>query len=406
VKAGWEQKSLTELASFSNGLWKGKKGPLTPAIVLRSTNFRAHGQVSYENVAELEVEEKQLANRQLHPLDIVLERSGGGPNQPVGRVILFDRTDGVYSFSNFTSAIRVTDQSRVDPRYLHQVLNWWHASGVTEKLQSRSTGIRNLDFKSYKALTVPLPPLEEQQRIVAILDDAFEGLARAKANAEANLASAKELFAQRSALYLFDDGREPEHRRLGSIVNRLTNGYVGPTRDIYLPEGVPYLLARHVRDNVLTFDGKTYVSDEFNEKNRKSKLARGDVLLVQSGHIGHCAEVPEEHEGHNCHAMIVLSPKSEILTGAYLSEVFNTPVFQEKFQSIRTGSTVPHLTCKMVKELMIPVCPLERQGHAVEAIRHARLELAQLTKNYKDAIVSLDQLRQSLLAKGFAGDLT
>ena len=60
----------------------------------------------------------------------------------------------------------------------------------------------------------------------------------------------------------------------------------------------------------------------------------------------------------------------------------------------------------MVKELMIPVCPLERQGHAVEAIRHARLELAQLTKNYKDAIVSLDQLRQSLLAKGFAGDLT
>ena len=54
--------------------------------------------------------------------------------------------------------------------------------------------------------------------------------------------------------------------RLGPIVDRLTNGFVGPTRDIYRDEGVPYLLARHVRDNTLAFDGRTYVDGAFNEK--------------------------------------------------------------------------------------------------------------------------------------------
>lgn len=77
------------------------------------------------------------------------------------------------------------------------------------------------------------------------------------------------------------------------------NGYVGPTRTIYQESGVPYLLARHVKNNRLVFDGKTFSSDEFNRRNKKSMLKAGDVLLVQSGHIGHSAVVTDDHEGHN-----------------------------------------------------------------------------------------------------------
>jgi type I restriction enzyme S subunit len=194
--------------------------------------------------------------------------------------------------------------------------------------------------------------------------------------------------------------------RLGSIVDRLTNGFVGPTRDIYREQGVPYLLARHVRNNSLVFDGRTYVDAAFNEKNRKSKLKVGDVLLVQSGHIGHSAVVPAEHEGHNCHAMIVISAKPDILTGEYLSAVFNTARFRAKFQEIRTGSTVPHLTCGMVKELMIPVPRFERQSEVCAVLSSAKMEIDDLADAYSKRIHKLDTLRQSLLQKAFSGELT
>ena len=194
LKDSWQARSLETIATFSNGLWKGKKGPFRRVKVLRNTNFRPHGIISFEDVAEIDVESRQFQKRQLRRGDIILERSGGGPKQPVGRVVLFELEDDNYSFSNFTSVIRVIDQSRLDPRYLHQVLNWWYTAGRTERIQSRSTGIRNLDFNAYKQLLVPLPPLEEQRRIVAILDKVIEDLDRAHVYVEANLRDTKELF--------------------------------------------------------------------------------------------------------------------------------------------------------------------------------------------------------------------
>ena len=178
-------------------------------------------------------------------------------------------------------------------------------------------------------------------------------------------------------------------RRLGDLVERLTNGFVGPTRDIYVEKGVPYLLARHVRDGQLSFDGLTFVSAAFNEAHKKSKLKRGDVLVVQSGHIGHTALVGVAHEGHNCHAMIVVTPKPEILDGRFLSYYFNSPNVREWIEAIRSGSTVPHLTCTAVRELSVPTPPLAEQhriagtlGDALEGVSVAK---ANVEKNLQNA---------------------
>lgn len=105
----WASKPLGSICAFSNGLWTGKKPPFVEAVVLRNTNFRPHGRIDVSNVALLDVEVKLLARRCLEPGDIIIEKSGGGPKQAVGRVAYFDRFDGVYSFSNFTSAARVHD---------------------------------------------------------------------------------------------------------------------------------------------------------------------------------------------------------------------------------------------------------------------------------------------------------
>jgi len=294
---------------------------------------------------------------------------------------------------------------RIAPRFLAYFLR--AVEPVLLRSVTKGATVHRLSTDTLKTLPIPLPPMDEQKRIVAVLDQAFAALDRARTNAEANLADAEELFggAVDAVIHRLANGRE-KSLRLGSIVTRLTNGYVGPTRDIYIDDGVPYLLARHVRDNHLQFDGKTFVSDEFNEKHKKSKLKVDDVLLVQSGHIGHSAVVPPDHDGHNCHAMIVLTTIKETLSGEYLSAVFNTPGMQKRFQDIRTGSTVPHLTCKMVKELMISVPPLAVQGEVLSEIRRLRLHSAKLKNRYESEISDLTDLRQSILQKAFAGELT
>ena len=266
---------------------------------------------------------------------------------------------------------------------------------------------------SYPAVTdgdvrsqqIPVPPLSEQCRIVSILDEAFDGIATAKANAEKNLQNAHALFESRLQLVFARTGDGWVERRLGDVVNRLTNGYVGPTRDIYRESGVPYLLARHVKNNRLKFDGRTFVSDEFNLRNKKSMLKAGDVLLVQSGHIGHSAVVTEEHEGHNCHAMIVITPVRGVLTGTFLSLYFNSSIMRQKFEEIRSGSTVPHLTCGAVRELSIALPDVNMQQQLVEQSKELESETRRLESIYQRKLAALDELKQSLLHQAFSGAL-
>jgi type I restriction enzyme S subunit len=191
---------------------------------------------------------------------------------------------------------------------------------------------------------------------------------------------------------------------VGDLTSRLTNGFVGPTREIYQEAGVPYLLARHVRNNQLTFDGRTYISEEFNEKNRKSILRRGDVLLVQTGHVGESAVVPAEHEGHNCHAMIVITPITPI-SGSFLSSYFNSPQARMAFALIEKGMTLRHLNCGDVIEAAIPVPPEPEQLAITDKvdtlIATQRRAIGALAKH----VASFEQLDSAILAKGFRGEL-
>src|SRR3989339_862162 len=141
MKQRWEVKKLSEVCEFSNGLWTGKKAPFQRVGVIRNTNFTKDGKLDDSDIVYLEVEQSQFTKRKLQYGDLILEKSGGGPKQPVGRVIIFDKKEGDYSFSNFTSAIRVKDQGELYFDFLHKFLFFSYISGITEGMQSYSTGI-------------------------------------------------------------------------------------------------------------------------------------------------------------------------------------------------------------------------------------------------------------------------
>lgn len=199
MSVGWDCMPLRELCDFHNGLWTGKNGPFETATVIRNTNFTPDGRIDLSDVAVLQVEARHLAKRRLRKGDIIIEKSGGGPKQPVGRVVLFELDAAGYSFSNFTSVIRVKNPKTLDPAYLHRVLHWWYVNGLTEPLQRRSTGIRNLDFDAYKNLEVPVPLLDEQKHIVAKLEgllDATNTLRSAYQTQLANITALRQSLLQ------------------------------------------------------------------------------------------------------------------------------------------------------------------------------------------------------------------
>ena len=168
---GWCWARLGDIVDYRGGLWEGKKPPFVRVGVIRNANFTKQFTLSFDNVAYLNVEEKQFLSRKLEFGDIIIEKSGGGENQPVGRPVLFLNTEGDFSFSNFTQLIRIADKASVLPSFLQQVLVAFYVSGVTLNLQSNTTNLRNLDFNGYLDLLVPLPPLSIQKAIVEKIEE-------------------------------------------------------------------------------------------------------------------------------------------------------------------------------------------------------------------------------------------
>src|SRR3990170_1333052 len=121
-----------EYFEFENGLWTGKHQPFKTVNVIRNTNFSGLGKIDMSDIAQIEVESKKFEKRKLKEGDIVIERSGGGPKQPVGRVVYFDVKNGDYSFSNFTSRIRVIRQDIFNPKFIFYYLLKFYQAGKTE----------------------------------------------------------------------------------------------------------------------------------------------------------------------------------------------------------------------------------------------------------------------------------
>lgn len=204
----WPIKKLGEVCDFQSGLWTGKKSPFTVVKVIRNTNFKNNdGTLNFNDVAEIKVEKKQLQNRLLQKGDIILERSGGGPTQPVGRVVYFEDNNEKYSFSNFTTRIRINDSKKVNSRYLWFFLNFFYISGKTEHMQKKTTGIRNLTFSEYKKIEIPLPLISEQKRIVKRVEELFDKINEAEKLREESKEDATTLIP--ATLHkIFQEGKE------------------------------------------------------------------------------------------------------------------------------------------------------------------------------------------------------
>lgn len=156
--------------SFS-GEWGKEDSDNSGVKVLRTTNFTNNGILDYSNIITRIIDEDKLNKKKLLRGDIILERSGGTSDNPVGRVVYFD-AEGLYLCNNFTQVLRSNES--VNSKYLFYNLYYYYQDNKSEvrSMGSQTTGIQNLSLTKYYEVEIPVPPMKKQLEFVSIAEQA------------------------------------------------------------------------------------------------------------------------------------------------------------------------------------------------------------------------------------------
>lgn len=228
---------------------------------------------------------------------------------------------------------------------IHDGFYWYYCKSIEPEMRRHANGmgIPHVDGDELKAIVIPQPALEEQRSIAAFLDYETARIDRLIAQQQRLIELLKEkrqaVISHAVTKGLNPDapmknsgvewlGQVPEHwgiRAINQATKKITNGYVGPTRDILVDNGVPYIQATHIKNGRVNFDDGYFVTKSWSNKKHKSILMAGDVLIVQTGAgTGDIGLVTEFEQGYNCHALIILQPMGEVIDGSYLSLILRS----------------------------------------------------------------------------------
>ncbi len=175
IPDGWEAVQLRRLlSSHTSGEWGAEDGDVGVKII-RSTNFTDAGHLDLSDVAVRYFSERNVERFGLAAGDILLERSGGGPDQPVGRVGFVESDLGWFWASNFVQVLH-PDPQLINSRYLGWILFELQRTGLVERFQQQSTQMRNLNYRDYLRMLVPVPPMSTQKSIAEAIDAATQAV--------------------------------------------------------------------------------------------------------------------------------------------------------------------------------------------------------------------------------------
>jgi type I restriction enzyme S subunit len=293
----------------------------------------------------------------------------------------------------------------IDAQYL---LRFLHSSAFSGFLEERAHGAAqaNVSPSVIGEIPIPLPPLEEQQRIVAVLDEAFEGLARARAHAEANLQNARALIEAGLGTAF-----NPVTAKLNgwdlsdlSSMAKLSYGYT--TKANSEPNGPKFLRITDIQDGTVDWDNVPFCSTPPDDYERY-RVKSGDILFARTGATtGKSYLMTDEIEAVAASYLIRLRLASMALKPEYLALFFQSDVYWETIRAGISGSTQGGFNASKLGELVVPVPPLAIQDVVISRLEEIQDQAARLTSTYFVKLQDLDDLRQSLLQKAFAGELT
>lgn len=402
MKNGWAKKPIQEVCEVVNGgtprtkvanYWDGPHQWITPAEMGRRAS-------PYVERTERALSDSGLANcsaRLLPPNSVILSSRA-----PIGHLVI----------NVEPMAFNQGCKGLVPGQTLHTEFLYYYLSSIVDLLNALGTGatFKELSGGKLKEVSIPVPPIPEQRRIVGILNEAFAGIATAKAHAEQNLRNARALFESHLNAVFTQRGDGWKEKPLSDLCD-IKHGFAFKSQ--YFTD---------VGDYVMLTPGNFYESGGYRDRGDKQKfycgeipdgfiLDAGDMLVAMTeqaaGLLGSPILIPESNKFlHNQRLGLVTKKTGVPWTNEFFFHVFNTQRVRQEIHDSASGVKVRHTSPKKIGAVVVSFPPSESDQLAIDAnLRAVRDETQRLESIYQRKLAALDELKRSLLHQAFSGEL-
>lgn len=396
MREGWREVAIGEVSEVVNGgtpktgvaeFWGGPHRWITPAEM---------GGLSQPYVSETArlITDSGLQNssaRLLPPHSLVLSSRA-----PIGYVVINAEP---MAFNQGCKGL--IPNPEVDHKYLFYFL-----TSAVELLNELGTGatFKELSGGKLKTVRLPLPPLPEQKRIVAILDEAFAGIDRAIANTEKNLANARELFESYLNAVFSRKGEGWVEKDINGL-SEIAYGYTAPASSA--PVGPKFLRITDIRDNSVDWESVPYCTIS-EDDHAKHQLLDGDIVFARTGATTGKSYLLVSPPDAVCASYLIrLRVLSEIVRPAFMRYFFRTSAYWNVIASGTAGSAQGGFNATKLSGLVVPFPESLVEQDRIVLETQQLSELASGIENQcLTKLSALSTLKQSLLQKAFSGELT
>ena len=188
-----------------------------------------------------------------------------------------------------------------------------------------------------------------------------------------------------------------ENRKLETVFNKIRNAFVGTATPYYVEDGHFYLESNNVKNGTINRKTEIFINDEFYKKQSDKWLRTGDIVMVQSGHVGHTAVIPPELDNIAAHALIMFTEPKEKTNPYFVNFQFQTTSCKKKLSEITTGNTIKHILASEMKDFCLRFSDHQEQT----AIGNYFQQLDSLIAQHQHKHTKLLNLKQALLQKMF-----
>jgi type I restriction enzyme S subunit len=288
----------------------------------------------------------------------------------------------------------------VDQDYFYHLLG---SPEIYARFASRAGGatVKNLNSEIVREVEIPLPPLEDQKRIAAILDqaDALRRLRRRALDRLNTLGQA--IFHEMFGDPVLNPMGWPK-QAIGDLCSRISVGVVVRPASYYQESGVPALRGTNIKPDGIDISDLVYFSTKDNDGAlKKSRIWQGDVIAVRSGRPGLSAVVPAEFHGANSIDILISTPNPKQLSSFYLRDFLNSAGGRKLVLSESRGQVQQHFNVKSLSEGEILLPPLDIQYLYVDRL----MKLGESVERARAAFDAQEDLFASLQHRAFRGEL-